>query len=151
MIYAFAYLKLKLSFISIIPLALVGMFIFIKTTSEIIRLQVLTNTVENISIKDSAFLLRKKLKKIRVIDLIINLIFFYVLVIGTTIIFLKDNYGVKNLSPFFIVFILILFLIPWILKYQHNHRYRSLYSNLNDSINYLENSSPDLHRGSEAK
>jgi hypothetical protein len=147
MIYALLYLNLHLSVNSIIPLFLVGLFVLIKTTSEINRFMVLTRTADNMSIKDSMLFFRKKLNKIRTIDFLSYLIFFFLLAIGTTFIYLKDIGGIKNLShrnemlPILIVLILMLLFIPWLIKYQHNHRYKKLYSNLKDSVKFLNNES----------
>src|SRR5664279_6455280 len=50
MIYAFVYLRLNLSFNSLVPLVLVGIFLLITATSEFVRLLVLTKTADNLSL-----------------------------------------------------------------------------------------------------
>jgi hypothetical protein len=145
MIYAFLYLKLHLSVNSIIPLTLAGLFLLFKTTSEIKRLFILRKTADNMSVKESMLFFRKKLNKIKSIDFLIYLIFFYLSAIGITFCYIKDIGGVKNLSwsnnilplPLLLIFILILLFIPWLVRYQHNQSYKNMYSNLNDSANHL--------------
>ena len=51
MVYAFVYLRLNLSVNSLVPLALVGIFLLITATSEFVRLLVLTKTADNLSLK----------------------------------------------------------------------------------------------------
>jgi hypothetical protein len=79
-------------------------------------------------------------------DLICCLIFFYLSATLIVYNYLKDIGGVKNLSlynnvipaPLVGIIVLILLLIPWFLRYQHDRRYRKLYSNLNESFSYPE-------------
>ena len=145
MIYALVYLGLSLSMNSIIPLALVDIFLVIKTTSEIHRLKILTRTADNMSVKDSILFFRKKMNRIKTIDFLTYLIFFYLLAILITINYIIDIRGIKNLSwnneilpvPLLVILILMLLFIPWFIKYQHNQRYKSLYSNLNESAGIL--------------
>jgi|GEM_PF-451733 len=145
MIYAFLYLKLHLSLNSIIPLTLAGLFLLFKTTSEIQRLFILTKTADHMSVKESMLIFRKKLNKIKIIDFIVYLIFFYMSAIGIAYCYVKDIGGVKNLSwsnnilplPLLLIFILLLLFIPWLVKYQHNQSYKKIYSNLNDSVSIL--------------
>jgi hypothetical protein len=145
MIYALGYLRLSLSVNSIIPLTLAGLFLLFKTTSEIKRLFILRKTADNMSVKESMLFFRKKLNKIKSIDFLIYLIFFYLSAIGITFCYIKDIGGVKNLSwsnnilplPLLLIFILILLFIPWLVRYQHNQSYKNMYSNLNDSANHL--------------
>ena len=96
MIYAFLYLKLHLSLNSIIPLTLAGLFLLFKTTSEINRLFIITKTADNMSIKESLLFFRKKLNKIKTIDFLTYLIFFYLWATGITYCYIKDIGGVKN-------------------------------------------------------
>ena len=145
MIYALVYLGLSLSMNSIIPLALVDIFLVIKTTSEIHRLKILTRTADNMSVKDSILFFRKKMNRIKTIDFLTYLIFFYLSAILITINYIIDIRGIKNLSwnneilpvPLLVILILMLLFIPWFIKYQHNQRYKSLYSNLNESAGIL--------------
>ncbi len=149
MFYAFLYLSLNLSAYSLIPLTLAGLFLLIKTTSEIIRLVVLTKTADNMSVKDSLMFFRKKLNRIKTIDFISYLGFFYLMSVLIIFNYLTDIGGVRNLSwgnevlpiPLLGILILMLLLIPWFIKYQHNKTYRNLYSNLSESAQYLEDTS----------
>jgi hypothetical protein len=149
MIYALVYLELSLSMNSIIPLSLVGVFFVIKTTSEIHRFNILTKTADNMSVKESLLFFRKKLDRIKITDFLAYLILFYLLAILIIINYLTDIIGIKNLSwsngilpvPLLIFLILILLFIPWFVKYQHNQRYKNLYSNLNKSASILNNES----------
>lgn len=145
MLYALVYLGLNLSVYSLVPLALAGLFLGIKTTSEIIRLLVLTRTADNMSVKESLLFFRKKLNRIRTVDFISYLGFFYLSAILILFNYIKDIGGIKKLSwgndilplPLLGILILMLLLIPWFIKYQHNQRYKKLYSNINDSASFL--------------
>jgi hypothetical protein len=145
MTYALVYLKLSLSMNSIIPLALVGIFLVIKTTSETDRFKILTKTADNMSVKESLIFFRKKLERIKTTDFLTYLIFFHLLAILIVINFITDIRGIKNLSwsneslpvPLLGIFILMLLFIPWFIKYQHNQRYKNLYTNLNESVEIL--------------
>lgn len=144
-LYALVYLGLNLSVYSLVPLLLAGLFILIKTTSEIIRLSVLTKSKDNLSIKESFLFFRKKLNRIRTIDFLSYLVFFYLAVILIIFYYLSDIGGIKNLSwnnkilpvPLLVILILMLLLIPWFIKYQHNQRYKKLYSYLKESAGIL--------------
>jgi Flp pilus assembly protein TadB len=146
MSYAFLYLGSSLSINSIMPLALAAMFLVIKTTSEIHRFKILTKTADNMSVKESLLLFRKKLNRIKRTDFLSYLLFFHLLVILIIINYLTDIVGIKNLSwrneilpvPLLVIIILMLLLIPWFIKFQHNQRYKKLYSNLTESVNILD-------------
>jgi hypothetical protein len=144
-LYAFVYLSLRLSINSVIPLTLAGLFLLVKTTSEVIRLTILTKTADNLTVMGSLLFFRKKLNTIKRIDFLAYLVFLYLLAILTSYNYITDIGGIKNFSwsngilpvPLLLVFILMLLLMPWFLKYQHNRRYKKLYSDLNDSVRYL--------------
>lgn len=145
MIYALVYLGLSLSMNSIIPLALANIFLVIKTTSEIHRFKILTKTADNMTVKESLLFYRKKLDRIKTTDFLTYLIFFYLLAILIIINYLNDINGIKNLSwsnevlpvPLLVFLILMLLFTPWFIKYQHNQRYKKIYSNLNESASIL--------------
>ena len=145
MIYAQVYLELSLSMNSIVPLALANIFLVIKTTSEIHRFKILTKTSDNLTVKESLLFFRKKLDRIKITDFLTYLIFFYLLAILIIINYLSDINGIKNLSwsneilpvPLLGFIILMLLFTPWFNKYQHNQRYKNLYSNLNESVSIL--------------
>lgn len=143
MIYALGYLGLNLSTNTLTLFAFVGLFILIRTTSEINRLLVLTKTSNNLSVKASIQFFRNKLIRVKIIDFISYLFYFYSLAIWSTHQYIKDIGGVQNLSwsnafQVLLLFVILMFLlIPWLIKYQHNHRYRKLYSDINDSMDFL--------------
>lgn len=142
MIYAFIFLKLILSVRSLVPLALVGIFLILTASSELVRLLVLTRTADNLSLRDSSVVFCRKLKRITTSDFIIYVIFFYLSAILIIFNYLADIGGVKNLSwsagtvPAQLIGILILMLlsVPWFIKYQNNRRYKKLFSNLNETL-----------------
>jgi hypothetical protein len=146
MIYAFVYLRLNLSLSALIPLTLAGIFLLITATSECVRLLVLTKTADNLSLIDSLLVFCKKLKRIKTIDFIIWLVFFYLSAILIIFNFLTDIGGVKNLFrgnevvplPLLGILILMLLSIPWFIKYQNNKRYKKLFSNLRESSDQLD-------------
>jgi hypothetical protein len=145
MIFAFAYLRLNLSVNSLIPLALVGIFLLITATSEIVRLLVLTKTADTLCLKDSLLVFGKKLKRIKTTDFIIYMVFFYLYAILIVYNYFTDIGGVRNLSwgnnivpvPLLGILILMLLSVPWFIKYLNNRRYKKLFSNLTDSIRQL--------------
>jgi hypothetical protein len=149
MIYAFVYLRLSLSVNSLVPLALVGIFLLVTATSEFVRLLVLTKTVDNLSLKDSSLVFCKKLKRIKTTDFIIYMVFFYLSAILIIYNYLTDIGGVKNLSlgneivavPLLGILILMLLSVPWFIKYLNNQRYKKLFSNLMDSVHQLNDQS----------
>ena len=145
MFYAFVYLDLVLSINSIIPLALAGLFLIFITTSEIVRLLVLTKTADNMSVKESLLFFRKRLNRIRTFDFLSYLVILYLSAVLVIVNYISDIGGVKNLSfrneivplPFLLFFILMLLLMPWFIRYLHNQRYRKIYFELNNSARIL--------------
>jgi len=138
MIYAFIYLGINFSISSIIPFTLVGMFLLISTTMEINRFAVLTRNADNLPIEASQDYFRKKLNRMKSIDFLSYLILLYLLAILVIRGYIQDIGGFKNLSganefqPLIVVFIFILLLTPWFIKYQNNQRYRKIVSNLHN-------------------
>jgi hypothetical protein len=145
MLYAIVYLGLNLSINSLVPLALVGIFLLITASSEFVRLLVLTRTVESLSLKDSILTFGKKLKRIKTTDFVVYMVFFYMLLVMLIYNYLTDIGGIKNLTsgnniipaPLLAILILMLLSIPWFIKYLNNRRYRKLFSNLTDSVSQL--------------
>jgi hypothetical protein len=145
MLYAFVYLDLVLSINSTIPLALAGLFLMFITTSEIVRLLILTKTADNMSVKDSLLFFRKRLNRIRIFDFLTYLVILYLSAILVIVNYIFDIGGIKNLSmyneiiplPFFLFFLLLLLLLPWLIKYLQNQRYRKIYYELNNSVHIL--------------
>jgi len=138
MIYAFIYLGINFSIGSIIPFTLVGMFLLISTTMEINRFAVLTRNADNLPVEASQNYFRKKLNRMKSIDFLSYLILLYLLAILVIRGYIQDIGGFKNLSganefqPLIVVFIFILLLTPWFIKYQNNQRYRKIVSNLHN-------------------
>jgi hypothetical protein len=145
MVYAFVYLGLDLSVYSLVPLTLAGLFILTITTSEIFRLIVLKKSADDMSVKESLLFIRKKLDRIRTIDFLFYLVFLYLFAALIVYGYLKEIGGVENLSwdneilplPLLGIVILLLLLIPWFIKYQHNRRYKKVYLSLNKSARIL--------------
>ena len=138
MIYAFIYLGINFSIGSIIPFTLVGMFLLISTTMEINRFAVLTRNADNLPVEASQNYFRKKLNGMKTIDFLSYLILLYLLAILVMRGYLQDIGGLKNLSgtnefqPIILIFITILLLAPWFIKYQNNQRYKKIKSDLDD-------------------
>jgi hypothetical protein len=149
MLYALVYLGLDLSIYSLVPLIFAGLFLLIQTTSEIIRFSVLKKSADTMSVKESLLFFRRKLNRIRTIDFLSYLIFLYLAAILIIYNYLTDIGGVKNFSwgtetiPVSLlgILILMLLLIPWLIKYQHNQRYNKIYSGLNSSARILNGES----------
>jgi hypothetical protein len=145
MLYAFVYLDLVFSINSLIPLTLAGLFLIFITTSEIVRLLVLTKTADNMSVKESLLFFQKRLNRIRTFDFLSYLVILYLSAVLVIVNYISDIGGVKNLSfrneiiplPFLLFFILMLLLMPWFIKYLHNQRYRKIYFELNNSARIL--------------
>ncbi len=141
--YALVYLGLHLSLGSILPLVVVGIFSFIQTIIEINRLIVLTRNTDNLSVKESLLRFRRKLNQMKTADFLSYLILLYLSAIWIIREYIRDIGGFQNLSAtnamqFFILFlILMLLLIPWLLKYQNNLRYKRIDAALRDSVNLL--------------
>jgi hypothetical protein len=152
MIYALIYLRLNLSFNSLVPLALAGIFLLITASSEFVRLLVLTKTADNLSLKDSSLVICRKLERIKTIDFIIYMGFFYLSATLIIINYLTDIGGVKNISwgneivplPLIGILILMLLSVPWFIKYQNNQRYKKLFSNLKDSVHQINDQSDTI-------
>ncbi len=107
------------------------------------RLFVMTKTANKLSLKESVLFSQKKLNRIKVIDFISCLLYFYTLTIlliyyyihevGRVIILSWDN----EIQTFVLIAIFMFLSIPWLLKYHNNQRYKKIYSSLNDSANLL--------------
>ena len=138
MIYAIAYLGINFSINSIVPFTMVGLFLLISTTMEITRFLVFKGNEDNLPMKESQKYFRKKLNRMKTIDFLSYLILLYLLAIQVLQGYIQDIGGFKNLSstnefqPLIFVFIFILLLTPWFIKYQNNQRYRKIDSSLND-------------------
>jgi len=144
MFYAFVYLGLHLSLISILPLLVVGLFLFIQTITEINRFLVFTKNTDNLSLKESLICFRRKLNRIKLVDFLSCLILLYLSAIWIIRGYIRDIGGFQNLSgsnavqTFILILIIILLLTPWFIKYQNNQRYRKIGSDLTDSMKLLD-------------
>lgn len=141
MLYAVVYLGINFSLGSIVPFSLVGLFLLISTTMEINRFLVLTKNADNLPIRASQDFFRKKLNRIKTFDFLSYLILLYLLAIVVIRGYIHDIGGFKNLSganefqPIILIFITILLLTPWFIKYQNNQRYKKIDLDLDDSTN----------------
>jgi hypothetical protein len=139
MIYAFIYLGINFKAGSIASFSLVGLFLLTSTTIEINRLIVFTRNADNLPVKESQNYFRKKLNRVKTIDFFSYLFVLYLSAILVIRGYIQDIGGLKNLSfknefqPLIMVFILILIITPWFLKYQNNQRYRKIASDLDDT------------------
>jgi len=141
MLYAVVYLGINFSIGSIVPFSLVGLFLLISMTMEINRFIVLTKNADNLPIRASQNFFRKKLNMIKTIDFLSYLILLYLLAILVIRGYIQDIGGFKNLSvanefqPIILIFIAILLMAPWLIKYQNNQRYKKIDSDLDDPTN----------------
>lgn len=138
LIYAFVYLRLKLSVASVIPLSFAGMFLLIKTIFEWGWLRIMQNTKDSNSIKESTQLFYQKIKQIQKFDFLSLLIYCYGWVLGIVWALIRDFEGLGGLSSFVVLFILLLLAIPWFTNYLYSRKYKRLYATLNQSIHFLE-------------
>jgi len=140
-LYAVVYLGINFSIGSIVPFSLVGLFLLISMTMEINRFIVLTKNADNLPIRASQNFFRKKLNMIKTIDFLSYLILLYLLAILVIRGYIQDIGGFKNLSvanefqPIILIFIAILLMAPWLIKYQNNQRYKKIDSDLDDPTN----------------
>jgi hypothetical protein len=147
MIYAFAYLKLNLPLAAVVPFIGGGLFFLIQTSTEIIRLRILTKSDENRTLKESLIFFRRKVNRMKMFDFLSYLLFFYLLASWVIYLHLKNIGGLKNIAagneiqPLIFVLLLLLLAIPWLMRYLNNHRYKKLFSELNRSANYLNDAS----------
>ena len=83
-------------------------------------------------------MLKKRLEQRINIDFIIYLIFFY----GTALRFISMYFNhsdeLKEVSFILILFVGILLVIPWLMRYQQKHRYRYYFNSLDKSRKQLE-------------
>ena len=143
MFYAFVYLGLHLSLISIIPLLVVGLFLIIQTITEINRFLMFAKNADNLSLKESMICFHKKLNRTKIVDFLSYLILLYLLAIWIIRGYIRDIGGFQNLSAtnamqtFILILIILLLLTPWFLKYQNNQRYKKIDSTLIESMKLL--------------
>ncbi len=146
-LYAFVYLNIEISNSIFLPFVLAGSFLIFKVVSEINRYSVLNNRNDNLSIKDSTTIFRKKLERIKNIDYYVTFAICY----GIAIIFLfgyifnligiKDFIQSTGLSILLFVFVFLLFSVPWIIRKSFYQRYTNLSTNLKHTLNYFDDDS----------
>jgi hypothetical protein len=143
MFYAFVYLGLHLSPVSILPLLVIGLFLFTQTISEINRFLVFAKNTDNLSLKESVICFRRKLNRIKFVDFLSYLILLYLLAIWIIRGYIRDIGGLQNLSgtnamqTFILILIVLLLLTPWFIKYQNNQQYRKIDLSLIESMKLL--------------
>jgi hypothetical protein len=143
-IYAYGYLKIHLHTYAVIPFLGGSIFLMIQMTTSIFRFNILTHQTEGHTIKDSLLFFRRKVNRMKMIDFLSYLIFFYLLAIWIIYLYLKDIGGIKNLAtgneiqPLIMILILLSLMLPWLIKYLYNQRYKTLFTNLNRSANDLD-------------
>lgn len=127
--------KLSLSLLTVTA------FLLFSAFSEISRFRLLSQSADTVSIKESTSLTRRKLARTQRINFVACLLFFYGTAIRFTIVFLNDYQALKELSLILIVFVLILLVLPWLMKYQHSRQYKQYLSSLEKSISSLDDNS----------
>jgi len=143
MFYGFAFLGLNLTLSTKLMFSMVGLFLLILATREIYRLYIFTKNGTVSTLMESQASFRKKLDRMLTIDFLSFLIFLYLLAIWVIFNYIQDIGGVKNLSgengikPMLLIFLVILLLSPWIIKYQNKQQYKKLYSDLNNPSNQI--------------
>ena len=97
-------------------------FLLFLLLSSIGHYQLLIRSADLCSIKESGAVLKKRLEQRINIDFIIYLIFFY----GTALRFISMYFNhsdeLKEVSFILILFVGILLVIPWLMRYQQKHR-----------------------------
>ena len=143
-VYAFGYLKLHLQAYTVVPFLAGSIFFLIQLITSIFRFNILIHPAEDRTLKDSLLFFRRKVNRIKTIDFLLYLIFFYLLAIWIIYLYLKDIGGIKNLAtgneiqPLIMTLLLLLLMLPWLIKYLYNQRYKKLFTNLNRSANDLD-------------
>lgn len=137
--YAFGYLGLHLSFSSIAPLALAGLFLLIKTVLECSRLWIMVSRSDDQPLKESVRLFRQRLERVKRVDFLSALVYCYGWAIAIIWILIRDYEGLKGLSVFVVILILLFLLIPWLIRYQQNRRYKDMDTSLDQSIDFFNN------------
>jgi hypothetical protein len=144
MLYALVCLHLHFTLPTLILFFYIGLFLIIRTISAMNRFWVLTKTENDLSVKESVLFFRKKLKRIKTVDFVTYLVYFYTLAIWSAFAYLRDIGGVQYVSRnnafqvLLLVSLLMVLLIPWLIRYQHHQQYKGLYSSLKNSDMYLD-------------
>lgn len=142
MIYAFIFLKIQLSMAIGIPFLIVGLFLLFKLISEIVRFKILSNRNDELLIQEANIESSKKLKRIMRVDFLIVLSVFYLVGTLSILAYLFNFNELRswsqsiNLSEVLIIFVLLLFLIPWSIRTTINQKYSALNQKLKKSIDY---------------
>lgn len=146
-IYAFVILKIRISPSIILPFIFAGLFLSYRTISEMIRHKILSSNYTTLTLKEAATFFKRKIKKIYRTELIIQSSILYGIAIAFSLAYLMNYDGIKllfqsdDMDIFLLLFILILVAFPLLIKRILSQRYKDLISDLNDTINYLNDES----------
>lgn len=140
MIYAFMILGIDFSFFSTFLFSFIGMFLFFKTTHSISTFVILSKESKSTSVCESIISFSKVLKKIQIIDFVMNVLFFYILATILIITLYNEIEVINNLNLFVpvISIILVLIFIPWLIKRLHRKIYKGFYITLKNSLQDIE-------------
>lgn len=140
MIYAFVILKISFSFFTLFLFSFTGMFLFFKTTHSISTFVVLSKETKNVSICEASKAFFIMIKRIQLIDFIVNILFFYSLAAILTVALyneIKVMYSLSLLTPVIGIIFILLF-IPWLIKWLHSKLYKRFYSKLKKSMHDIK-------------
>ena len=143
--YGFIYLRIELSTAIGLPFVFAGLFLIFKLSSEIVTYNILNNQRDNLPIKEASIYFGKRLANIIKVNFIINLVIFYPMGVFFLLGLFLNIGGLKtwaistNLSALLLIFSLLLFIIPWLMRKILNQRYKEVILNLNNSIDYFMN------------
>ena len=99
-------------------------FLLYLLLSSIRHYQLFTRSADLYSITDS--------------DFMIYLIYFYGMAIRLICMYFSNSDELKSISFLLILFVGLLFIIPWLIRYQQKHRYRYYFNSLDKSRKQLE-------------
>ena len=113
-------------------------FLLYLLLSSIRHYQLFTRSADLCSITDSDAILKKQLKRKINFDFMIYLIYFYGMAIRLICMYFSNSDELKSISFLLILFVGLLFIIPWLIRYQQKHRYRYYFNSLDKSRKQLE-------------
>ncbi len=113
-------------------------FLLYLLLSSIRHYQLYTKSADLYSITDSDRILKRQLKRKINFDFMIYLIYFYGMAIRLICMYFSSLDELKSMSLLLILFVGLLFIIPWLIRYQQKHRYRYYFNSLDKSRKQLE-------------
>lgn len=113
-------------------------FLVYLLLSSIRHYQLFTRSADLYSITDSDAILKRQLKRKINLDFMIYLIYFYGMAIRLIYMYFSSSDELKSISFLIMLFIGLLFIIPWLIRYQQKHRYRYYFNSLDKSRKLLE-------------